>query len=152
MPKGRPRVINQRPVLSPDTERSVKQDLQRMAHMAGIQVEEVDPSVPGTKLDKYLATARKVPFTMKWFKEHHKMVTITPEENLSVTINGVRVDFLTDRTVEVPEPFVGEYMRYRKSVRNAGLIGFRAGNTIPEGVVGVIPGAGGLTPEVTENG
>ena len=146
------RRVNKRSVLSPKVEMGMRQDLQRMARVAGIEGEVVDDSVPGTKVDRYLGTSRKIPFSMQWFKDHYPLVEVTPEENLPVTINGVRVDFRTDVVVKVPEPFAAEYHRWRKDMRSMHRSNLRAGGAFPEGVVGVIPGAGGLAPEGTEEG
>jgi len=148
------KVTNKRRLISPKAERQLKQEIQRAAKTLGIEdnIEIVDTNIPGSKVDKYLSTARKVPFTLKWFQEHHPMVEVIPEENVPITINGVRIDFRLDQKITVPAPFKAEYERYRSAIRRAGRSGFRAGSTLPEGVVGVIPGAGGLQPEGTEEG
>jgi hypothetical protein len=148
MPKTK--TVNRKRVLSPKVEIGLKQDLQRMARSVGVEVEEVDTSIPGTKVDKYLPTARKIPFSLQWFKDKYEMVEITPEETVPVTINGVRIQFETDKTITVPAPFASEYHRYRQQMRNVARSGLKAGSVLPDGVVGIIPGAGGLTPEDTE--
>ena len=130
--------------VSAKAKRTLEKEIARIAKSIGEDEEIVDASVPGAKLDRFLATARKVPFTMSWFEQHYPKVSVIPEATMPVTINGVKVQFIAGQKVEVPEPFANEYFRYRQHIRKP------YGSTFPqprEGVLQVEPGAGGLIPE-----
>ena len=134
--------------VSAKAKRTLEKEIAKIAKSIGEDEEVVDASIPGAKVDRYLATARKTPFTIGWFEQHYSKVTVIPEATLPVTINGVKVQFVAGQKIEVPEPFAGEYYRYRQHIRNP------YGSTFPyprEGVLQVEPGAGGLIPE-TEGG
>lgn len=56
-----------------------------------------------------------VQWTMDWIRKHNPDVEFTPAENISITYQGVRMDFVADRTVMVPRPFKGIYDDMRKA-------------------------------------
>jgi len=45
----------------------------------------------------------KKPYTRRWVERHYPMVSLTPEENVPVTFNGVRWDLRASVEVRVPK-------------------------------------------------
>mgnify|MGYP001563755609 CR=1 FL=1 len=102
---------------------------------------EIDGSIPGAKLDRHLPTARKVPFTYRYFAELFGEEEFDPEETVPVTINGITVLFEAGKTIKAPQNFIGEYKQWRARLRKQSKP-----IVTPEGVVMVNPGAGPLLP------
>ena len=132
-----------KPLISEKTKRILQGELQKVEQEVQEEA-EVDKTVPGTKLDRYRQTARKVPFSKAYFEDSNrfKQVTIVPEENIPITIQGVKYELRTGVEITLPEPFAGEYFRWRASLR-----GHPVSKTQMEGVVFMQPGAGSLPPE-----
>ena len=80
---------------------------------------------------------RKTPWTMQDIAKLPK-VTFTPDENVTVTFNGLAYYLVADKEVVVPENIKFIYDEYKRSSRRAG--------TPPPGIE-FHPGVGGL-PQV----
>lgn len=134
-----------KPLLKTETKRQLTKEVEQALRAATEAEEQIDANMPGVKLDRYGASARKVPYTLKYFETLYPMVTFTPEATVPVTINGVRLQFISGREVTVPEPFKGEYERWRRDIR-----GFSRPIAVDQGVVSVAPGAGPLPSREAE--
>jgi hypothetical protein len=137
MPQGKPK-------FSQKTEKAVQKEIQKIVKSVAEDEEQVDPTVPGTKLDRWLPTARKVAYTKQYFESKYPMVTVIPERDLPVTINGVKYEFRVGQETTVPAPFAAEYHRY---IREGGKL---RKTPVTEGALLVNPGAGALRPEGEE--
>ncbi len=133
------------PVLSYKTERILQKEISQIVANEMQTQEKISSRIPGTKIDIHKPSARKIPFTLEWFKEHHPMGTIVPEETLPVILNGVRVQFFAGEEITAPKPFIGEYHRWRSAKRSQG-----ASRPMVEGALFILGGVGGLGPESEE--
>ncbi len=138
---GEPEV---RPILRARTQRAVEKELSRIAKTVE-EDSKVDPTIPGSKLDRFLLTARKVPWTLKKFAEIYGEDEYVPEVTVPVTLNGVTVLFEAGKEKRAPKNFIGAYLDWRKRQRRVVL------PTEPrEGVITISPGAGPLRPYADE--
>ena len=95
---------------------------------------------PGTAIGRGTSRARKVPWTMEDVRAVYPDITITPEETLPATFNGVTVYLEADKEITVPSVFKGLYDNYRTSMRRHA----RGNIATPYGPCAVVPGAGPL--------
>ncbi|KKK54374.1 hypothetical protein LCGC14_3085400 [marine sediment metagenome] len=130
------------PAISFKAERVIQKEISQLIANERQTQDKIRSRIPGTKIDIHKPSARKIPFTIEWFKEHHPMETIVPEETLPVILNGVRVQFFAGEEITAPKPFIGEYHRWRQAKRNQG-----ASRPMVEGALFILGGAGGLSSE-----
>jgi hypothetical protein len=73
---------------------------------------------PGEVAKRGTLAERQRDWTMRDL-ETFKQVTLTPRETLTVTFNGLSVQFIDDQEITVPEPFANIYREHRKALEQA---------------------------------
>jgi hypothetical protein len=130
----------EKPLLSTQTTKQLEKEVAKVQRKVVAAEEEEKKGVPGTKLDRWEATARKIPWTLKDFDKYNK-IEFVPEETIPITINGVTITMLNGYKMKVPEPFYGEYIEWRNRQRSQSKP-----IATDRGIVTVAPGAGALPP------
>lgn len=130
------------PAIPDQLAKQVVAELVKELESAIEEEEGLDKTKPGIILDRFRATARKVPYTRGYLEEHFPMVEVVPAKTIPVTFQGICYQLFNGVKIKVPEPIAGIYYEHMESLRRQG-----ANIPVVQGVVQVAPGAGALTSE-----
>ena len=103
------------------TKRGIDAHVRETARIADILVEAAKKDAePVLRVPGAVVNGQKISWTRRDMDNYFPKVTFTPEEDLSVTYNGVGFRLLVGRETTVPKPIKVIYDDWRKSQRDLG--------------------------------
>lgn len=96
---------------------SSETDEQKRARLIQELADLPQPETPGGEPGTYILIGGlpgKVPFTRRWYEQHHEMVEFYPDQDGQVILNGVKYEWKRGQKAKIPAPHFGVWEDARK--------------------------------------